>query len=69
MKDSKNSSRTKADTEPALNFPSGAIPRSGAPQLSLDEIVALSEERLPFITAHPEWWAERMRSKKVPFKL
>jgi hypothetical protein len=53
-----------------LHFPDGTgiVPRTHS--LPADEVIRLSEERLPFITSRPGFEEERLRSKcQVPFEL
>jgi hypothetical protein len=51
-----------------LQFPDGGGIKPRTYSLPADEVIRLSEERLPFVTSWPGFQEERLRSKcQVPF--
>ena len=53
-----------------LQFPDGSGVEPRTYSLPADEVIRLSEERLPFITSWPGFEEERLRSKcQIPFEL
>ena len=64
--------RSDADSilREGLEFPEGSGVEPRTYTLPADEVIRLSEERLPFITSRPGFEEERLRSKcRVPFEL
>jgi hypothetical protein len=64
--------RSDADSilREGLEFPEGSGVEPQTHSLPADEVIRLSEERLPFITSRPGFEEERLRSKcQVPFEL